>query len=51
MAAKSTKCKHPPCTCMATDGSDYCSTECAAMEKTPDLDCLCPHPNCQGKIT
>jgi hypothetical protein len=50
MAAKSKKCEHPPCTCMASEGSKYCSAECAAMEKTPDLECLCPHPNCQGKI-
>jgi hypothetical protein len=50
MAAKSKKCEHPPCTCMATEGSKYCSAECAAMEKTPDIECLCPHPGCKGKV-
>ena len=50
MAAQSKKCAHPPCSCMATEGSRYCSVECEAMEKTPDLDCLCPHPDCKGKI-
>jgi hypothetical protein len=49
MAAQK-KCAHPPCTCLASEGSKYRSTECAAMEKTPDLDCLCPHPDCKGKV-
>jgi hypothetical protein len=42
MAAKEKKCEHPPCSCKTTDGSKYCSVECEAMEKTPDLECLCP---------
>lgn len=41
------KCKHPICSCQVTDGG-YCSAECEAMEKTPDVDCLCPHPKCAG---
>jgi hypothetical protein len=49
MAAQK-KCAHPPCTCAAAEGSKYCSAECEAMEKTPDLECLCPHAGCQGKI-
>jgi hypothetical protein len=51
MAAKERKCEHPPCSCKASDGSKYCSVECEAMEKTPDLECLCPHAGCKGKIT
>ena len=51
MAAKNTKCAHPSCSCMASEGNKYCSTECEAMQKTPDLECLCPHPGCKGKIT
>jgi hypothetical protein len=50
MAPKTKKCEHPPCTCLAMEGSKYCSVECEAMEKTPDLECLCPHPDCKGKI-
>jgi hypothetical protein len=46
---KSRKCKHPSCSCMVTSG-DYCSTQCQAMEETPDVECLCNHPGCRGKI-
>lgn len=48
--AKSRKCAHPICSCTVTSGR-YCSTECEAMEKTPDLDCLCGHPGCKGKTS
>jgi metallothionein len=50
MPAKERKCEHPPCSCKTTDGSRYCSAECAAMEKTPDLECLCGHAGCTGRI-
>jgi hypothetical protein len=49
MAIRNKKCAHPPCTCEVTEGK-YCSTECEAMEDTPDIECLCPHANCEGKI-
>jgi hypothetical protein len=49
MPAKERKCEHPPCSCKTTDGSRYCSAECAAME-TPDLACLCGHAGCTGRI-
>ena len=42
------KCKHPICSCVITSGK-YCSAECAAMEKTPDIDCPCSHSSCKGK--
>lgn len=45
------KCAHPSCSCMAASDSKYCSTQCAAMEKTPDVECSCPHAGCKGKIT
>jgi len=51
MAAESaTKCAHPVCSCLTTHGK-YCSTQCEAMEKTPDIDCTCNHPSCKGKTT
>src|SRR6266478_8712845 len=50
MAAQVKKCAHPPCSCMAIEGSKYCSVECEAMEKTPDIECACPHARCKGKI-
>lgn len=44
------KCAHSVYTCEATSGK-YCSTECAAMEKTPDIDCACSHAGCKGKTS
>ncbi len=48
--AQSEKCAHPVCSCLTTSGK-YCSTECEAMEKTPDIDCLCGHAGCKGKTS
>jgi metallothionein len=42
------KCAHPNCSCMTKE--QYCSTQCEAMEKTPDINCTCEHPGCKGKI-
>lgn len=44
---KNRKCAHPPCTCESRD--KYCSAQCQAMEKTPDLQCDCGHPGCGQK--
>ena len=41
------KCAHPVCSCPAASGK-YCSVECEAMEKTPDIDCRCTHSGCKG---
>jgi metallothionein len=49
-ATKSEKCAHPVCSCVTTSGK-YCSTECAAMEKTPDIDCACGHAGCKGRTS
>ena len=46
-AAKAVKCAHPVCSCLTTSGK-YCSVECEAMEKTPDIDCRCEHSDCKG---
>jgi len=48
-SSENKKCAHPICSCKVTSGK-YCSTECAAMEKTPDVDCKCGHAGCKGKI-
>jgi hypothetical protein len=45
--ADNKKCAHPVCSCDITSGK-YCSTECEAMEKTPDITCKCPHAGCKG---
>jgi metallothionein len=42
------KCAHPNCSCQTAD--KYCSAQCEAMEKTPDIDCKCGHAGCKGKI-
>jgi hyperosmotically inducible protein len=46
-SAKAEKCAQPVCSCLTTSGK-YCSTECEAMEKTPDIDCSCVHIGYQG---
>src|SRR5580765_1620415 len=46
-SAKAEKCAHPVCSCLTTSGK-YCSSDCEAMEKTPDVDCSCGHAGCQG---
>ena len=42
------KCAHPNCSCQTKD--KYCSTQCEAMEKTPDIDGKCGYPGCQGQV-
>jgi hypothetical protein len=42
------KCAHPACTCIPTSGK-YCSAQCEAMEKMPDIDCRCGHLVCEGR--
>jgi hypothetical protein len=46
---KGSKCAHPICSCVTE--FKYCSVECEAMEKTPDIDCHCNHPACKGKTS
>jgi hypothetical protein len=46
MASEGEKGAHPICSCMVTSGK-YCSTECEAMAKTPDI-CKCGHAGCKG---
>ena len=45
--AEGEKCAHPVCSCVSTSGK-YCSLQCEAMEKTPDIDCSCGHAECKG---
>jgi hypothetical protein len=49
--ADNKKCAHPNCSCTVTEGRKYCSPQCEAMEKTPDVDCKCGHPGCKGRAT
>jgi hypothetical protein len=49
MTMKSEKCAHPVCSCPATSGN-YCSTECEAMAKTPQIACVCEHTGCEGNL-
>ena len=48
IANETKKCAHPPCTCTPRSGK-YCSAPCEAMEKSPEIDCRCGHPDCEGK--
>src|ERR1019366_9156598 len=47
-STKAEKCAHPLCSCVASSGK-YCSAECQATEKTPEIACACPHAGCKGK--
>ena len=49
-STKGEKCAHPLCSCVATSGK-YCSAECQATEKTPEIACACLHAGCKGKKT
>jgi len=49
-AAKAERCAHPVCSCVTSPGK-YCSTQCEAMEKTPDIDCACGHTGGKGKTS
>lgn len=49
MADPTKKCAHPNCTCQVAAHEKYCSAQCEAMEKMPDIDCRCGHPTCQGR--
>jgi len=46
-SANTAKCAHPICSCVALSGK-FCSVECEAMEKIPDIDCRCEHHDCKG---
>ena len=48
--AKAEKCAQPVCSYITTSGR-CCSTQCEAMEKTPDIDCSCGHAGCKGKTS
>jgi hypothetical protein len=44
------KCKNPPCSCPATEGSKYCSASCQGTGDTIELDCDCGHDDCSGNF-
>ena len=48
--ANSKKCKHSACSCMAREGSDYCSQYCEDSKGTTSLNCHCPHDGCSGHV-
>jgi hypothetical protein len=34
-----------------TTSDKYCSTQCEAVKKAPDIDCTCGHAGCKGKTS
>lgn len=44
------KCAHEGCSCIAAEGSKYCSTYCADSVGKTTLGCDCPHAGCGGKL-
>jgi hypothetical protein len=49
-SAEPKKCAHPNCSCQVHGGAKYCSAQCEAAAKAPDIDCKCGHPGCKGRI-
>jgi hypothetical protein len=43
------KCANPDCSCVLTNGKEYCSDSCAVAKDRPQLSCQCPHADCKGK--
>lgn len=43
------ECEHGPCSCMANEDEDYCSTYCenAAKIGETEIRCSCGHPGCR----
>lgn len=48
-ATNPVKCAHSICSCQTTAGK-YCSAQCEAAEKMPDIDCSCGHIECTGNL-
>ena len=44
------RCAHPGCSCLATEGSKYCSPHCETVKSGVEISCECGHPQCAGKI-
>jgi hypothetical protein len=40
------QCAHPPSTCFAEAGKEFCSDECRTA-RTEGSACVCNHPGCQ----
>jgi hypothetical protein len=44
--AEPKKCAHAMCSCLAAEGSTYCSTLCEDSKDLTTLACDCKHPAC-----
>lgn len=45
--ASAKKCAHPPCTCEAKPGKEFCSEDCVSPDPSNAGKCQCGHPGCQ----
>ena len=43
------KCDHAACSCMARDGSKYCSQICEDAKSMTEIACKCGHAVCRGE--
>jgi hypothetical protein len=43
---KGKKCAHPACSCVAREGSKYCSQYCQDSGGTMEISCGCGHKGC-----
>ena len=44
------KCAHKICTCLAKNGSKYCSQQCEDSKDLTTLQCDCGHPHCGATL-
>jgi hypothetical protein len=44
------KCAHELCSCVAAEGSKYCSLSCEESKDTTEIACECGHPGCKGAV-
>jgi hypothetical protein len=45
------KCANAACTCPAPEKSKYCSAHCEGIGDRSEINCLCGHPDCNGKLS
>jgi hypothetical protein len=44
------KCAHKSCSCMAKEGSKFCSQQCEDQKDMTTLGCECGHPGCASAL-
>jgi hypothetical protein len=51
MANTPKKCANAACTCPAPEKAKYCSAHCEGIGNRTEINCLCGHADCGGRIS